>query len=118
MSQSLLGGILSATYNPLAGSPSTVEYLVVAGGGGGGGYNTNTFGTGGGGAGGLLTAASFAVASGTALTVTVGAGGAGGSDFCSPLAVGRATHQRSLPLADSGFRWASGSELYREPSAE
>jgi hypothetical protein len=36
MSQSLLGGYLSATFNPLAsGVTSTVEYLVVAGGGGG-----------------------------------------------------------------------------------
>ena len=32
MSNQRLGGIISATYNPLAGSPSTVEYLVVAGG--------------------------------------------------------------------------------------
>ena len=37
MSQSLLGGYLSATFNPLtSGVTSTVEYLVVAGGGGGG----------------------------------------------------------------------------------
>ena len=53
-----------------AGSTSTsIEYLVVAGGGGG------SFG--GGGAGGLLTASGFEVATGTAITVTVGAGGAG-----------------------------------------
>lgn len=52
--------------------PPTVEYLVVAGGGGGG----SAF-AGGGGAGGLLTASGFAVASNTALTVTVGAGGTG-----------------------------------------
>ena len=33
----LLGGLLSATINPLTGlTTSTVEYLVVAGGGGGG----------------------------------------------------------------------------------
>ena len=50
-----------------------VSYLVIAGAGGGGGEIG-----GGGGAGGLLTAASFAVASGSPLTVTVGAGGAGG----------------------------------------
>jgi len=37
MSQSLLGGYISATFNPLtSGVTSTVEYLVVAGGGGGG----------------------------------------------------------------------------------
>ena len=76
MSQTLLGGFLSATFNPLAGDkPSTVEYLVVAGGGGGGGY-FGGIGGGGGGAGGLLTAAGFAVAAGSALTITVGAGGA------------------------------------------
>jgi hypothetical protein len=36
----------SATFNPLSGAPTTVEYLVVAGGGGGGGF---TSGGGGGG---------------------------------------------------------------------
>jgi len=36
MSQTLLGGILSGTLNPLTGQPTaTIEYLVVAGGGGG-----------------------------------------------------------------------------------
>ena len=53
-------------------APPTVEYLVVAGGGGGGGWAG-----GGGGAGGFLTATGFAVASGSAITVTVGAGGSG-----------------------------------------
>ena len=52
-----------------------VDYLIVAGGGGGGG------GTGGGGgAGGLLSGSSFAATSGTPYTITVGSGGAGGSD--------------------------------------
>jgi hypothetical protein len=50
---------------------STVEYLVVAGGGGSG-----RDAAGGGGAGGFRTASGFAVASGSAITVTVGAGGA------------------------------------------
>ena len=68
MSSSLLGGFVSATFNPLSGAPTTVEYLVVAGGGGGGGTR-QTLGAGGGGAGGLLTAASFVVATGSALTV-------------------------------------------------
>jgi hypothetical protein len=54
--------------------PSTVEYLVVAGGGGGGGN-----GGGGGGAGGFRTAAGFAVSAGSAITVTVGGGGAANS---------------------------------------
>ena len=67
----LLGGLLSATINPLTGlTTSTVEYLVVAGGGGG-----NTLAGGGGGAGGLLSAAGLAVIIGTSYTVTVGAGG-------------------------------------------
>ena len=53
----------------------TVEYLVVAGGGGGG-----FGGGGGGGAGGYLTSTSLFVTTGTAYTVTVGAGGAKGAD--------------------------------------
>ena len=49
MSQSLLGGYLSATFNPLtSGVTSTVEYLVVAGGGGGGGANAADYPSGGG----------------------------------------------------------------------
>ena len=76
MSQTLQGGILSATYNPLAGSPTTVEYLVVAGGGCGFFINAGAaYPGGGGGAGGLLTAAGFAVTAGSALTITIGAGG-------------------------------------------
>ena len=55
-------------------SPVTpsVEYLVVAGGGGGGGW-----GGGGGGAGGLRTATGYAVTAGSAITITIGAGGTG-----------------------------------------
>ena len=52
------------------GAPTTVEYLVVAGGGGGGLDDG-----GGGGAGGYLTAASYSVTVGSAITVTIGAGG-------------------------------------------
>ena len=58
---------IKAFVNP----PPTVEYLVVAGGGGGG----NGRG-GGGGAGGYRTASGFSVSSGSAITVTIGAGGA------------------------------------------
>jgi hypothetical protein len=36
--RNLLGGYLSATFNPLSGAPTAVEYLVVAGGGGGGNF--------------------------------------------------------------------------------
>lgn len=53
--------------------PPAVETLVVAGGAGGGGWG------GGGGAGGLIHAASYAVATGSAYTVTVGAGGIAGT---------------------------------------
>ena len=66
--------VTQRAFNPYAGAPDTVEYLVVAGGGGGGGA-----GGGGGGAGGVKQAASFSVATGSALTVTIGGGGAGGS---------------------------------------
>ncbi|CAB4173750.1 Concanavalin A-like lectin/glucanases superfamily [uncultured Caudovirales phage] len=58
-------------------APTAVDYLVVAGGGGGGGSAAGGIGAGGGG--GYRTGTSFAVASGTALTVTVGTGGAIGA---------------------------------------
>jgi hypothetical protein len=51
---------------------SSIEYLVVAGGGGGGWMLA-----GGGGAGGYRTATGYPVSSGSPITVTVGAGGAG-----------------------------------------
>jgi hypothetical protein len=60
-------------------APGSVEYLVVAGGGGGGGWLG-----GGGGAGGYITATGFSVSSGTPITVTVGAGGAGGPSNTGP----------------------------------
>ena len=52
--------------------PSSVEYLVIAGGGGGGGWMG-----GGGGAGGYRTATGLSVATGSPITITVGAGGSG-----------------------------------------
>jgi hypothetical protein len=58
---------------------STVEYLVVAGGGGGGGAPGGNQNAGGGGAGGMLTGSGLSVTAGTTYTVTVGAGGAGGT---------------------------------------
>ena len=66
----------SNSVSPFLPATSTVEYLVVAGGGGGGNAAVNSYYAGGGGAGGFRTATGFAVASGTPLTVTVGAGGA------------------------------------------
>ena len=67
----------TGTFEVTTGNDSGVEYLVIAGGGGGGhGTTTNRWREGaGGGAGGYLTAAGASTASGTAYTVTVGAGG-------------------------------------------
>ena len=56
----------------------SVNYLVVAGGGGGAGASASSGGAAGGGAGGLLTS-SVSLVSGTAYTITVGAGGSGGN---------------------------------------
>lgn len=70
-------------------APTTVEYLVVAGGGGGGsGGNMGA----GGGAGGYLTSASFSMPA-YPITITVGAGGAGATNgsnsvFSSLTAIG------------------------------
>lgn len=61
----------SGTFTP-AENLSNVEYLVVAGGGGGGNYTYY----GGGGAGGYRSNTSQSFSSGTAYTITVGAGGA------------------------------------------
>lgn len=69
--------VTQRAFNPYAGAPDTVEYLVVAGGAGGQGARANDRGGGGGGGGGLLTANGFNVAVGSALTITVGAGGTG-----------------------------------------
>ena len=75
MSLTNYGGFISANGTPQV--TPTVEYQVVASGGGAGGPNGNTcFAGAGGGAGGFLTATNFAVTPGTAITVTVGAGGA------------------------------------------
>jgi hypothetical protein len=71
--------VTQRAFNAYSGAPSTVEYLVVAGGGAGcGSYTT---GNGGGGAGGFKSAAGFSVATGSALTVTIGAGGVGSYGF-------------------------------------
>jgi hypothetical protein len=56
------------------GPPTTVEYLVVAGGGAGGSINMG-YSAGSGGAGGYRTNTGYAVSVGSAITVTVGAGG-------------------------------------------
>jgi hypothetical protein len=64
----------SGTFTPA--TALSCDYLVVAGGGGGG-----VSAGGGGGAGGAKTASGFAVTAGSPITVTVGAGGAGGNVF-------------------------------------
>lgn len=74
-------------------APTSVEYLVVAGGGGGGRDNA-----GGGGAGGFRTATGFAVSAGSAITVTVGAGGVGSTGAMGnngSNSVFRPLHQRA-----------------------
>jgi hypothetical protein len=60
-----------------AGSPAWVEVLLVAGGGGGGAFLGFANGSGAGGAGGVRALSSAAVSGD--VTVTVGAGGAGGT---------------------------------------
>jgi hypothetical protein len=117
---------------PLSG-PAPVEYLVIAGGGGGGG---NFRSGGGGGAGGYRTnytsagpvsfpkqsgggaavESSFSAIPGTAYTVTVGAGGAGGLHLMlkvtpvvilflaqSPLRV--VVAEEHLAMHQAGYRW-------------
>ena len=70
-------------------SPSAVEYLVVAGGGGGGGVGAgNTYAGAGAGAGGYRTATGLTVASGTPITVTVGAGGVAGGGAAGAQGIG------------------------------
>jgi hypothetical protein len=71
------GSVTFGTPPPPPSTPSTVEYLLVAGGGAGGGGVQNYSTGGGGGAGGYRTNTGFAVATGTPITVTVGAGGTG-----------------------------------------
>ena len=56
-------------------APSVVDYLVIAG-GGGGGFRA----AGGGGAGGYREALSFPVTAGSSYTITVGGGGASGTN--------------------------------------
>ena len=60
---------------PAAGVPTSVQYLLVAGGGSGAAIGSNV-GAGGGGAGGYLTASDFNPQSGVSYVITVGAGGA------------------------------------------
>ena len=95
---------------------STVEVLVVAGGGGGG------TGGGGGGAGGLIYNRNFTVTPGSALTVTVGNGGAGTSSwgaagtqggnsvFGSLTAIGGGSGLHRAGASDSGTGGSGGGD--------
>ena len=110
--------VWKGTINAGVTPPPTVEYLVVAGGGAGGGGRTGGYGAAGGGAGGLLTASGFAVASGSAITVTVGAGGAGisgdrgyqgnSSEFSTITTTGGGVGGAGFPSNRSGGNGGSG----------
>jgi len=69
-----------------AAGPYDIDYLLVAGGGGGGGRRDT--GTGGGGAGGLLQSTITSISIGDTLTISLGAGGAGGVDNTSHASPG------------------------------
>ena len=65
--------------------PTTLEYLLVAGGGGGGGASVGAGSGGpGGGAGGVLTTSGFTVTQGSTITITVGSGGPVGTSSSAP----------------------------------
>jgi hypothetical protein len=81
----------------------SVNYLAVAGGGGGG----HTV-AGGGGAGGLL-ASTTSLSSGTAYTITIGAGGAGASTAASPGTNGTNTSFSTFATPIGGGGGGSGS---------
>jgi hypothetical protein len=85
-------------------SASSVTYLVVAGGGGGGKKG------GGGGAGGYQTS-TLSVASGTALTVTVGAGGAGATTTSRGVSGSNSVFSSVTSIGGGGGGSDFGSEL-------
>lgn len=88
----------------------TVNYLVVAGGGGGGG----SYGAGGGGGGGMLPG-SVTLNSGTAYTITVGAGGAGAAAASRAAGVaGSNSSISSIATAIGGGRGA-GDGIFPSP---
>lgn len=94
----------------IASTVYSVDYLVVAGGGGGGSGNAASSGTGGGGAGGFLTSSGISVSPGTAYTVTVGAGGAGGVSS-SPNAASSGSNSSFSTIATS-IGGGGGSSAY------
>ncbi len=101
----------SGTFTPATNG--NVEYLVVAGGGGGGPTATGMSGTGG--AGGMLTGSAI-FTSGTAYTVTVGAGGAvnsngGNSSFGNIVAIGGGHGVLRSGTATSGGSGGGGGDF-------
>ena len=74
MSMRNIGGFIG---NPNASltPPTTLEYLVVAGGASGITSTGQVYPHGGGGAGGFLTATGYAITAGSSISITVGAGG-------------------------------------------
>jgi hypothetical protein len=95
--------------NPKNYNLTEVEVLVVAGGGGGGGSTA-----GGGGGGGVIYNRNFAVTTGSALTVTVGDGGAGTvrSDQGAPTNTSGGNSVFGALTAIGGGRGYSGSATY------
>ena len=71
------GRFLHASFNPLT-QPTTVDYIVVAGGGGGGGTGVSKGNGFGAGAGGLLQGYNYPIVQGVTYSIAIGAGGAGG----------------------------------------
>jgi hypothetical protein len=95
----------SATFTPSFTGP--VEVLVVAGGGGGG----FDFG-GGGGAGGLLYTSAYGVSSGTGITVTIGAGGAGAPPAGQSTSGGNSAFGGLTAIGGGGGANGSGANVY------
>jgi hypothetical protein len=87
---------------------ATIEYLVIAGGGGGSSGIGNGNGTGGGGAGGMLSSSLADIESGSKFTVTVGAGGNGGSPSTY---AGRSSAQRGTDGTGSSIASAAGTSF-------
>jgi len=98
--------IVGTQVQPL--TSADIEYLVVAGGGGGSSGIGNGNGTGGGGAGGMLSSSLSSIESGSSITVTVGAGGNGGTP--STYAA-RSSAQRGTDGADSSLASAAGTSF-------
>ena len=97
---------ITTTYSAGSAATSlTVQILVVAAGGGGGSWN-GTNGNGGGGAGGVLEFANQ-VLTGSAYAVTIGSGGAGGTNSSNSYAGGNSQFG-SLTTVIGGGRGANG----------